>query len=151
MTRLHRIAGGAIIVRDDRILLVRYRNRDGSTYLAAPGGGALEHETVAEAAVRETWEETGLRIAVGRVLLIEDIVASQFKMCKVWQVAGVVDGEITATEGARLEGIVEARWFTRSELDHETVYPWIIQAHDWAAWRKPDFATIVSASRPATF
>jgi 8-oxo-dGTP pyrophosphatase MutT (NUDIX family) len=35
----------------------------------------LEHESVADAAVRETFEETGVRVAPGAVLLIEDILA----------------------------------------------------------------------------
>jgi 8-oxo-dGTP pyrophosphatase MutT (NUDIX family) len=43
-----------------------------------------EHESVADAAVRETFEETGLRVEPGRVLLIEDILTARFKMCKVW-------------------------------------------------------------------
>jgi len=150
-SRPHRIAGGAIIVRDDRILLVRYRHDDGSTYLAAPGGGALEHESVADAAVRETWEETGVRVAVGRLLLVEDILATKFKMCKIWHLAEVVDGEVTATDGARVEGIVEARWYTRPELDAETVFPWIIKAHDWTRWRSPGFVALASPARRATF
>jgi 8-oxo-dGTP pyrophosphatase MutT (NUDIX family) len=44
----------------------------------------LEHESVADAAVRETLEETGVRVVPGPVLLIEDILATRFKMCKVW-------------------------------------------------------------------
>jgi 8-oxo-dGTP pyrophosphatase MutT (NUDIX family) len=71
--RPHRIAAGAIVVRRNQILLVLYRDPGGGTYLAAPGGGVREHESVADAAVRETFEETGLCVEPGRVLLIEDI------------------------------------------------------------------------------
>jgi 8-oxo-dGTP diphosphatase len=151
MTLPHRIAGGAIIVRDEAILLVRYHSTAGSTYLAAPGGGALEHESVADAAVRETLEETGVSVVARRVLLIEDIVATQFKCCKVWLACDVVAGTASLTAGARREGIREVRWFRRAELAHETVYPWIVQAREWSTFREPAGAAEVSPSRRATF
>ena len=121
--RPHRIAAGAIVIRDDRILLVRYRDATGGTYLVAPGGGVLDDESVAEAAVRETLEETGVRVAPGHVLLIEDLLTPTFKMCKVWLGGTVVTGNVRPTQGARLEGIAESRWFSRAELDRETVLP----------------------------
>ena len=123
MSLPHRIAAGAIVVRRDAILLVRYRDPAGGTYLVGPGGGVLEHESVADAAVRETFEETGVRVAPGPVLLIEDILATHFKMCKIWLACDVVEGEVSVTEGARLEDILEARWFRRAELDLKRCIP----------------------------
>ena len=93
----------------------------------------------------------GAQVELAAETSVEDIVATAIKMCKIWQLAEVIDGEVIATEGARLEGIVEARWFTRAELERETVYPWIIKAHDWADWRKSGFTAIVSPSRSASF
>jgi 8-oxo-dGTP diphosphatase len=148
---LHRIAAGAIVVRDDRILLVRYRDPDRGTYLVAPGGGVLEHESVADAAVRETFEETGVRVASGPVLLIEDILATHFKMCKVWIGCDVVGGDVSATEGAQREGILEARWFRRAELDSETVHPWIVTERAWSSFRVAQYATEISPTRHARF
>ena len=63
MSLSHLIAAGAIVVRDDTILLVRFRDPRGGTYLVGPGGGVVEHESVADAAVRETLEETGVWVA----------------------------------------------------------------------------------------
>jgi 8-oxo-dGTP pyrophosphatase MutT (NUDIX family) len=151
MSLPHRIAGGAIVVRDDRILLVRYRDPAGGTYLVGPGGGVLERESVAEAAVRETFEETGVRVAPGPVLLIEDILTARFKMCKVWLACDVVAGEVSVTDGAQLEEIVEARWFRRAELDSETVYPWIVTGRDWQSFRARGYAPEISPPRRADF
>lgn len=151
MTRPHRIAGGGIIVRDERILLVRYPNPDGTTFLVGPGGGALEGESVAEAAVRETLEETGLIVAPRQVLLIEDILASRFKMCKVWLACDIVGGEVTPTDGARLEGIIEAGWFMRDALEGETVYPWIVKERPWRSFHAPGYVTEISPPRSANF
>ena len=151
MRRPHRIAAGAIVVRGNRILLVRYRDSGGGTYLAAPGGGVREHESVADAAVRETFEETGLRVEPRRVLLIEDILTARFKMCKVWLACRVVGGDLRATENARFEGIIEARWFHRPELDSERVYPGIVITRTWQSFRDPRHATEVTPLRRANF
>jgi 8-oxo-dGTP pyrophosphatase MutT (NUDIX family) len=147
----HRIAAGAIVIHDDRILLVRYRDPDGGTYLVGPGGGVLEHESVADAAVRETFEETGARVAPGAVLLIEDVLATHFRMRKVWLACDVVAGDVSATEGARLEEIVEARWFRRAELESERVYPWIVTERAWPSFRARPYLTEVSPPRRARF
>lgn len=53
MSLPHRIAAGAIVLKEEAIVLVRYRNEDGTSYLVAPGGAAQERESVADAAVRE--------------------------------------------------------------------------------------------------
>ncbi|HEY7601408.1 MAG TPA: NUDIX domain-containing protein [Methylomirabilota bacterium] len=151
MSLPHRIAAGAIVVRDDSILLVRHSDPAGGTFLVAPGGGVLEDESVADAAVRETFEETGVRVVPGPVLLIEDVLATRFKMCKVWLGCDILAGEVSATEGARREGILEARWFRRPELDSETVYPWIVTARPWPSFRAREYGTEISPPRRARF
>jgi ADP-ribose pyrophosphatase YjhB (NUDIX family) len=151
MSLPHRIAAGAIVVRNEAILLLRYRDPEGGTYLAAQGGGVLEDESVADAAARETFEETGVRVAPGAVLLIEDILATRFRMCKVWFGCDVVAGEVRATEGARLEEIVEARWYRRDELDGEIVHPWIVTERAWPSFRVRPYATEISPLRRARF
>lgn len=72
-------------------------------------------------------------------------------MCKVWLACDVVAGELTATEGARMEGIIEARWFTRAALELETVYPWIVKERDWLSFSRQDYPAEVSPTREATF
>ena len=63
----------------------------------------------------------------------------------------VVAGEVQVTEGARLEEIVEARWFRRDELDGETVHPWIVTERAWSSFRVRPYATEISPSRRARF
>jgi hypothetical protein len=72
-------------------------------------------------------------------------------MCKVWLGCDVLAGEVSATEGARREGILEARRFRRPELDSETVYPWIVTARPWPSFRAREYATEISPPRRARF
>ena len=59
-------ACGALI-QDDEILMVRHAEPTRS-YWTLPGGGVEPGETAAAAAVREVFEETGLRVRAVRLL-----------------------------------------------------------------------------------
>lgn len=59
-------ACGALIL-NEAILVVRHVEPT-RTYWTLPGGGIEAGETPADAAVREVWEETGLRVRVARLL-----------------------------------------------------------------------------------
>jgi 8-oxo-dGTP diphosphatase len=53
----------AVVVQDGRLLLIHRRVSEGSLSWQLPAGGVEPGETFAEAAVRETAEETGLVVA----------------------------------------------------------------------------------------
>lgn len=65
--------GAVAVVRDaeGNILLVRQTYHREGVRWAAPGGWLGRGETPQQAAVREAWEETGLRVTAGRVLTID--------------------------------------------------------------------------------
>ncbi|MFH8380732.1 NUDIX hydrolase [Kitasatospora sp. NPDC018058] len=58
----------AIVVQDGRVLMVRRRVAEGQLSWQFPAGRIAPGESPAQAAVRETAEETGLRIAAARDL-----------------------------------------------------------------------------------
>ncbi|TPW76210.1 NUDIX hydrolase [Schumannella soli] len=66
MTRLRRTSRILVVDDRDRVLLFLTRAPDSSGFARwmTPGGGVEGDETHGEAAVRELWEETGLRDAV---------------------------------------------------------------------------------------
>jgi ADP-ribose pyrophosphatase YjhB (NUDIX family) len=62
----------ALIVQDDRVLLLRKRNQDEDDYYALPGGAQELGESLVDALQRECQEEIGSAIAVDELLLVAD-------------------------------------------------------------------------------
>jgi 8-oxo-dGTP pyrophosphatase MutT (NUDIX family) len=139
------------VLKEDAILLVRYGATGGGSYLVGPGGALDSGENAVQAIIRETMEETGVLVRPHRVLWIEDLQCSRFKMCKIWMLCEVVSGDVMPTDGARVEGITEAGWFRKDQLEEEVVYPPPIMQHDWDAFRSENWEAQCLPSRIASF
>lgn len=66
-----RVRVGAILRKDDTILLVQHE-KDGHAYWLLPGGGVDFGESLAEALRREVCEETGFATIIGDIALVHD-------------------------------------------------------------------------------
>lgn len=148
-----RISAGAIIIRDDRILLVRYRSESGGSFLVGPGGGVEIGEGLDQAAIREVREETGLEVVPrkNRVLFVEDLAFDRYQLTKIWFLCDVTGGRLANTEGAKEEGIEQVRWYRRDQLDLEVVFPPPLMTEDWAAFSQRKWETIYLPMRHAEF
>jgi 8-oxo-dGTP diphosphatase len=62
------VAVGAVALHEDRLLLVRRGHGPAAGTWSVPGGHVEPFETLHEAVVRETSEETGLQVVVHRFL-----------------------------------------------------------------------------------
>ncbi|WP_198537853.1 NUDIX domain-containing protein [Frankia sp. KB5] len=63
----------AAVLHDDKVLLLSYEDHSGFHY-NLPGGKAQEGEGLREAVHRKVEQETGLDVAVGRLLLVTEYV-----------------------------------------------------------------------------
>lgn len=135
----HRIAAGAIVVNRGKVLLVRYADAHGGGLLVSPGGGVEENEGLAEAAIRETREETGVTVAAERLLAVEHLIGARYMMCKLWFLCAYVSGEARVTEAAAKEGITQVAWFSREDLAREMFFPSILSTNDWPAFESPEW------------
>lgn len=96
-----------------RILLVHERKFGRSWFL--PAGRVDPGETFAAAAVRETMEEAGVRVTLEGVLRVEHSPTPEDARMRVFFVARPDDDATPKTVAD--EHTLEARWFTREELD----------------------------------
>lgn len=65
-----RVAAYAVIVREEELLLTHWR-RGRMHGWTLPGGGLEPGEDPRDAAVREIWEETGLRAQLGKLIGVD--------------------------------------------------------------------------------
>jgi len=123
----HRIAAGGIVIHEEKVLLVRYRETTG-TYLVAPGGRMEDGESLAGTAQREVKEETGVHCKARWPVMIDNLVTSRYQMVKIWYLCDYLGGVPSLTPDAEREGIIEAGWYTDYDLSGETVFPEILQS-----------------------
>lgn len=110
-------AVGSVVFKDNRILLVKRKNPPAKNLWAIPGGKIKPGERMQEAAEREIFEETGLKIKAGEPVFSFDVIEHdgdgniQFHYVIVDLMADYLSGELKASDDAS-----EACWITRQEL-----------------------------------
>ena len=110
MTEIHPTPGvGAVIIYDERLLLIRRGRGAYRDYWAVPGGRQRYGETMREAVAREVLEETGLTVDVGDVVWAGDIMDEGQTPSYHYT---VVDFEAIPTGGHLVAGddAAEVRW-----------------------------------------
>ena len=70
-----RVSVKAIIIQDERILMIKYFFPDGMLY-DLPGGGQNHGETLTEALERECMEELGAKVLVKDILFVHDFISA---------------------------------------------------------------------------
>jgi 8-oxo-dGTP diphosphatase len=151
MEREFRVSAGAIIIKEGKILLVRYIDGKNNNYLVGPGGGVLIDEGVNKAVIREVKEETGLKVSPGKVLFVEDILYKRYRITKIWFLCNPVGGRLTKTIGAIQEGITEVKWYRRDQLNNEVVYPTPLLKYNWDDFFKDNWQSLYIELQNAGF
>lgn len=110
---LYRIATRALVIKDNKILLVREKDDD---WWSFPGGGVDYGETILEALIREAVEELGVpaeHITIGDSPAFISIgaVANGVPRCNIFYRVIVPEEEIKPTED-----VFEQKWYSLDEF-----------------------------------
>jgi 8-oxo-dGTP pyrophosphatase MutT (NUDIX family) len=79
MSRPVRPSARAVLVEEDRVLLTHLRHETIGDFYELPGGGIRPGETLEQAVVRETREETGYSVEVRELLWVRDYIAANHR------------------------------------------------------------------------
>jgi 8-oxo-dGTP diphosphatase len=110
-------AVGAIVFRDDKLLLVKRANHPGKGLWAIPGGRVELGETMKEAAMREVKEETGVRVSPKEPIYVFEVIERDndggilFHYVIIDLLAEYLSGEPNPGTDA-----IEARWISSGEM-----------------------------------
>ena len=103
------IAVNVAIIHEGKILLTQ--REDFETWIL-PSGGVEEGESLAQVAIRETKEETGLDVELTRLVGIYSWLGNWFPDYRVLFAAKPIGGEIKCQEGET----IDVKWFAFDEI-----------------------------------
>lgn len=122
---VRRAARVLLLNRDDQVLLFRGEDASEPTYWFTVGGGIDDGETEIDAAVRETWEETGLRLDHTQIQgpiweeLSEFVIQGRhYRQTNVFYVARVDEFEVSYAgfDSTERELVRSHRWWSAEEI-----------------------------------
>ncbi len=114
------IAVGAVIFKQNKVLLVKRKNPPAQGMWAIPGGKVRWGETLKQALQREIKEELNIDIEPGRLIKVIEFVPEQenarFHYIILDYLATIIGGEPKAGDDA-----LAVKWFDRKELKNSPV------------------------------
>lgn len=116
--QIPKVAVGAVVFKNERVLLVRRGQPPSENLWAIPGGSVEIGETLQKAAEREIHEETGIKIRAGDPVFTFDTIDRdrggkiRFHYVIVDLAADYVSGDPKAGDDA-----AEARWVSAQEIN----------------------------------
>ncbi|MEH7828608.1 NUDIX hydrolase [Gemmobacter denitrificans] len=113
-----RLAARALILHENRLLLVNAYGGGRSDLWCAPGGGVERGSSLPDNLIREVHEETGLTVTVGAPVLVNEFhdPRGSFHQVDIYFRCAIIAGRLDP-EWRDPEGIVtERRFFTRAEM-----------------------------------
>lgn len=147
----NRIRVGVLLFKNDTILLVRHVNPKNSyEFFVPPGGGIQNDETIFEAAIRETFEETGLIINAEKIVYFRQFIFEEFEQnnIDIYVIGNIISGNLTINnmygKGDDENFIQNVGFFSKDQIKNMNVFPKILKNKVWEDKKKgfPDIKFI---------
>ena len=134
MKQAIRLAVRAVILHDDKLLLVNAYPDGRSNLWCAPGGGVEKGASLTDNLHREIHEETGLSISVGLPCLVNEFHSPEagFHQVEVFFRCQLLRGALS-DDWKDPEGVVSRRrWVSRDEIDDFRLKPDSLSKIAWS-------------------
>ena len=126
------ISASALIVQQRELLLVNHKKNGQYDFWVPPGGKLQGHESIFDCAQRETMEETGLSVALDRIVYIVEYAEPGYHFCKFFIRCKTFDGYLTlANRESEETFLVNARFFSKMDMDGLDVRPTVLKNQFW--------------------
>lgn len=132
-----RNAAKAIIVKDNKILFVKYLSkRTGIIYYVLPGGGQEGGEILSDTLKRECLEELGVEIDVGEIALITEYIGKKHKFADLHSELHKIDFMFFCTMKSSIDlskatntdtDQIGFEWLGYADIQEKTVYPEVLK------------------------
>jgi 8-oxo-dGTP diphosphatase len=127
------ISAAALVVQDNRLLLVNHREMGRYDFWLPPGGRLEGSESIMTCARRETLEETGLVVEPDRILYVQEFTEPGYHFVKFFILCRGFSGELTLENRDEAENfLVDVGFFSQQELQEMDVHPAILKGEFWA-------------------
>jgi ADP-ribose pyrophosphatase YjhB (NUDIX family) len=127
------ISAAALVLDEDRLLLVNHRELGAYDFWLPPGGSLEGSESILDCARRETFEETGLTVQPQRILYVQEFVEPGYHFVKFFILCKSFSGELTlANRDADESWLVDASFFSQQEMEGIQVLPPVFKGQFWA-------------------
>lgn len=112
----------ALIIQENKLLLIKHKAKTPSNYLWLPPGGGLEFgETMEQAFSREILEETNLTVTKGPFYDLTEYIADPIHALELFFIAQNIQGEITTGIDPELSKsqqlILDLKWMNLEEIE----------------------------------
>ena len=130
-----RLSAKAVIIEDNKLLVMHHRSTDGDYYIL-PGGGQKNGETLDAAIQRECLEEAGVKVGVIDVLYIHDYIEANHEFAGLnpgfHQVEIIFECQLlddsTLGQGTQMDTRqIGVSWLPLDELSQHPLYPKILR------------------------
>lgn len=121
----------AIIIQEDKILLIKNKGGD-SFYYICPGGGQHQCETIPDALQRECMEELGCEVIVGDMLFLREYIGDNHEYAAIHSGAHQIEYYFACTlkdETASIKPVqpdneqVGVEWVPLADISHYNFFP----------------------------
>ncbi len=137
ITMKQRISAGAMILKDEEILLVHHQKAGCFDFWVPPGGGLKKDEGIFKGVEREVFEETNLKVKPDKIVYIEELIDENTYVCKIWVLCPIMGGTIDLCNLDADENHVQGvKFFSREEIQNLKVYPELIKTTLWEDYRE---------------